>query len=99
MNPSTGQIPGRNTNKRQILNLLPGNAGAQTMQDPVTGDWFVRVWWDEKDKLQYRYCFTVNCDEGKVDNVSQFHGNILELFYGKSGYSIFKRTGFRFSIK
>jgi hypothetical protein len=81
-NPSTGRFTDRDQKKRQLLQLLPGNAGATTMQDPLTTEFFVRVNWRPEDALLANYCFTVQCTP-KVDNVSQFHGNLLEVFQGE----------------
>ena len=81
-NPSTGRTTDRDQKKRQLLQLLPGNAGATTMQDPLTTEFFVRVNWSPEDALLANYCFTVQCTP-KVDDVSQFHGNLLEVFQGE----------------
>ncbi len=93
LNPLTGKIPGRNSNKRQLLSLLPGDDGAETMNDPLTGQWFVRINWNNKDKLKFNYCFTADCPEGKVENISLFHGNLLEVYHGKPVSSVFKEFG------
>jgi len=97
LNPATGSVNGFDANKRQLLRLLPGNDGAEAMFDPTTGppvsaQWFVRVRWDEKDKLQHNYCFTVDCGPGtgKVENVSLFHGNLVEVTHGELKTAIFK---------
>ena len=97
LNPATGAVNGFNPNKRQLLRLLPGNDGAEAMFDPTTGppasaQWFVRVRWDEKDKLRHNYCFTVDCGPGmgKVENVSLFHGNLVEVTHGELKSAIFK---------
>lgn len=97
LNPATGSINGFNPTKRQLLQLLPGNDGAQAMFDPTTGppataQWFVRVRWDDKDQLRQNYCFTVDCTEsgGKVQNVSLFHGNLVEVTHGELKTAIFK---------
>jgi hypothetical protein len=82
LNPSTGRPADRDKKKRQLLRLLEGNAGAATMQDPLTTEFFVRVNWRPEDALLANYCFTVQCTP-KVENVSQFHGNLLEVFQGE----------------
>jgi hypothetical protein len=82
LNPSTGQPADRDKKKRQLLQLLDGNTGATTMQDPLTTEFFVRVNWRTEDALLVNYCFTVQCTP-KVENVSQFHGNLLEVFQGE----------------
>ena len=81
LNPSTGQPADRDPSKRQILELLPGAAGATTLQDPVTTEFFVRVRWREEDALRTNYCFTILCPT-KVNDVSLFHGNLIEVFHG-----------------
>ncbi len=107
LNPATGTINGFNPHKRQLLNLLSGDDGAEAMFDPTTApagydpvtdtpagsntQWFVRVRWQERDKLKHSYCFTVNCpDTGRVENVSLFHGNLVEVSHGRRFLTIFK---------
>jgi hypothetical protein len=95
LNPATGTPNGLNPEKRQLLRLLPGAAGAVAMNDPTNGQWFVRVRWDERDALRTNYCFTVECDApvGKVRNVSMLHGNLAEVSHGRRAVSIFKEPG------
>jgi hypothetical protein len=100
LNPATGTVNGFNPHKRQILKLLSGVAGAEAMFDPTTGppasaQWFVRVRWSDKDKLQSNYCFTVDCGPpvGKVENVSLFHGNLAEVNHGSRQMTFFKEPG------
>jgi hypothetical protein len=85
LNPLTGLEPGRNPGKRQLLTLLPQNQSATAMLDPVTGEWFVRVHWEKRDALRSSYCFMVDCEPpvGKVENISQFHGNLVEVYHGE----------------
>lgn len=83
LNPLTGGAPGTDPSHRQLLHLLPGNAGAESLLDPLTGRWFVRVHWDERDRLQRNYCFVVDCLAGKVRDVSQFHSNLVEAYHGR----------------
>lgn len=82
LNPSTGHPADRDRMKRQLLRLLEGNAGAATLQDPLTTEFLVRVHWRPEDALLANYCFTVMCAP-KVENVSLFHGNLLEVFHGE----------------
>ena len=100
LNPVTGTVNGYNPRQRQLLRLLPGDDGAQAMFDPTTGPpasavWFVRVRWEEQDKLLSNYCFTVDCGPGtgKVENVSLFHGNLVEVNHGRLQTAIFKEPG------
>ncbi len=82
LNPSTGHSADRDRSKRQVLRLLDGNAGASTEQDPLTSEFFVRVRWLPEDALLANYCFTVMCVP-KVEDVSLFHGNLVEVFHGE----------------
>lgn len=92
LNPTTGLVAGRDPTKRQLLHLLAGKDGATAMLDPITNEWFVRVRWEQQDALQRSYCFTVECDApvGKVENISLFHGNLVEVFHGRPQTAIFK---------
>jgi len=100
LNPETGLRAGRVPTKRQLLHLRSGNDGAEAKFDPITNEWFVRVRWEKKDALHFDYCFTVDCPVdnpgtaiGAVNNVSLFHGNLVEVFYGREDTTIFKDAG------
>ncbi|HEY2853203.1 MAG TPA: baseplate J/gp47 family protein [Gemmatimonadaceae bacterium] len=93
LNPATGNPAGRDPLKRQLLELLPGVPAAETLQDPVTGDFLVRVHWREQDKLTANYCFVVNCSGGPVRDVSLFHGNLVVVDHGTPGEAIFLEPG------
>ncbi len=84
LNPLTGEMGGRDPTRRQLLKLILEETKA--LEDPVRGEWFVRVRWEEKDKLQRNYCFTVDCSTDdtrrKVENVSLFHGNLVQVYHG-----------------
>ncbi len=90
LNPLTGERRGRDPSRRQLLKLLPGNEGAEAKHDPVEDQWFVRVRWEAQDSLKRNYCFTVDCDDGKVGDVSRFHGNLVEVCHGRPKRVIFK---------
>ncbi|MBV9211243.1 MAG: baseplate J/gp47 family protein, partial [Acidobacteria bacterium] len=92
LNPTTGLAAGRDPSKRQLLHLLPGDDGAEALLDPITNEWFVRVRWEQEDALQRSYCFTIECDApvGKVENITLFHGNLVEVFHGRPQSIIFK---------
>ena len=77
LDPSTGQRADRDQKKRQLLELT----SAQTLQDPLTTEFLVRVTWRPEDALLTNYCFTVDCTP-KVADVSLFHGNLLEVLHG-----------------
>ena len=81
-NPATGREAGRNPQKRQLLRLLSGNAGATALRDPLTNTWFVRGFWREEDALKFDYCFTSFCPGGDVDDISLFHGNFALVHQG-----------------
>jgi hypothetical protein len=100
LNPVTGGRPGLDPGKRQLLRLLPGEQGAEAKYDPFTetaaGDpltakWFVRVRWEEEDKLRSNYCFTIDCSNGKVEDVSLFYGNLVEVYQGLPVKTVFKK--------
>jgi len=96
LNPVTGTVNGVDPRRRQRLRLLPGNDGAEAMFDPTTGPpatatWFVRVRWRDEDTLEHPYCFTVDCPGvGIVDNVSLFHGNLVQVHAGELREAVFK---------
>ena len=94
LNPATGKEAGRNPGKRQLLKLLSGDRGAETIQDPLFSDeWMVRVCWEERDKLRHNYYFTVDCLSGKVEDCSLFHGNLVEVFHGRLYENVFLQPG------
>jgi hypothetical protein len=80
LNPATGQAAGRNRARRQRLRVLPG---AQRLQDPVSGDWFVRVSWHADDALTQNYCFLCDCGGTLVRNLTLFHGNLMHVTQGR----------------
>lgn len=98
LNPRTGVVAGRNPQKRQLLRLIP--EGAEALNDPITGEWFVRVRWQKTDALRHDYCFSVDCPAGGagiaagvVRNVSLFHGNLVEVFHGRERRVVFRDEG------
>ena len=103
LNPETGLSAGRDPSKRQLLRLLAGTdpaTAALALKDPVTGEWFVRVRWEKEDALRRDYCFRVSCPAGQpgmatgaVNNISLFHGNLVQVFHGREKTSIFKERG------
>jgi len=95
LNPTTGLFAGRDPTRRQLLKLLPGEKGATAMFDPIENKWFVRVRWEKTDALRRDYCFTIDCPApvGKVENVSLFHANLIEVFHGRTAKTIFKEKG------
>lgn len=94
LNPATGREVGRNPEKRQLLRLLPGEQGAEVLYDPLNGSYLIRVHWRKEDALKADYCFYVECDKNRpVENVSLFHGNLLEVFHGRPVEVAFKKEG------
>lgn len=86
LNPRTGEERGRDPARRQLLKLLSGDLGAEGRLDPVTGEWFVHVAWEDKDALKRNYCFTVDTCPDKpkpVTDVSLFHGNLVQVYQGR----------------
>jgi hypothetical protein len=90
LNPLTGAEPGRNRAKRQLLRLLPGDdvdrGAAESVFDPVTSTWVVRVHWREDDALRFDYSFTTFCPgppPTTVEDVSIFYGNLVTVHEGR----------------
>ena len=75
LNPATGQVGGRDPNKRQLLRLLPE---ASKHQDPVLSEWYVKVRWVPEDRLERDYCFIADGTPG----VSAFFGNLVDVLHG-----------------
>lgn len=82
LNPLTGNEPGRNRRKRQLLRLLPGGDASQVLHDPVTDTWVVRLRWREEDALRFDYSFTTFCAGVPKDGISMFFGNLLQVYEG-----------------
>jgi hypothetical protein len=96
LNPLTGQVPGRNPAKRQLLRLIAGSSGplaAQTLPDPVTGAAVVRVHWREEDALRFDFSFTTFCGGTPVPQVSVFHGNLVPVHEGRPMTVVFHEPG------
>ncbi|MBU1564814.1 MAG: baseplate J/gp47 family protein [Proteobacteria bacterium] len=89
-NPLTGQQPGRDPRKRQLLRLLSGDPGAEKRYDPVNNAWFVRVRWQQGDALRFNYCFTIDCPDPVYTAISLFHGNLIPVHHGRPALTIFK---------
>jgi hypothetical protein len=90
LNPLTGAQPGRHRAKRQLLRLLAGDdvegGAAESIFDPVTSTWVVRVHWHEEDALRFDYSFTTFCPgppPNSVEDVSIFYGNLLPVYAGR----------------
>ena len=83
LNPETGNIAGRDLNKRQILEFDPKNLSQATIhkKDPITGIWYVRVKWKNEDKLLQDYIFKKHFDNTEKD-ISLFHGNLVQVYHG-----------------
>ncbi len=90
LNPLTGQPPGRNPAKRQVLHLLPE---AQVIPDPVAGVDVVRLRWRDADALRHDYSFTTLCPGGPVRNISGFRGNLLTVHHGLPVVAHFHEPG------
>ena len=90
LNPLTGKRTGCDPARRHLLKLLPDDRAAEEMLDPLAEEWFVRVRWEENDKLKNDYCFTINCEEGIVEDVSMFCGNLVEAYHGRKVIAVFK---------
>lgn len=90
LNPLTGAVAGRQRAKRQVLRLLAGadidRGAAESVFDPVTSTWLVRVHWREEDALRFDYSFTTFCPgppPTTVEDVSTFYGNLVTVHAGR----------------
>ncbi len=94
LNPETGEKAGRDTTRRQVLKLLAGKEAAEVGQDPLSGEWYIRVYWREEDKLKHNYCFTINCPppKGETEDVSLFHGNLVKIAHGQPKSATFREA-------
>lgn len=96
LNPLTGRTPGRNPRKRQLLRLRAGASGAfaaQTINDPLTNTFAVRLHWRAEDALRFDYSFTTFCAGVPTDDVSMFHGNLLPVHAGAPMQVFFHEPG------
>ncbi|MFW9872765.1 MAG: baseplate J/gp47 family protein [Candidatus Thorarchaeota archaeon] len=62
--------------KRQILKVNNAIYG----QDPLTGDWYVRIFWDKEDCLTDDYNFS---PANKGMTQALFHGNLAKVYHGE----------------
>jgi hypothetical protein len=83
LNPLTGAVPGHNPRKRQLLRLLTGTSAAETILDPLTSTWLVRLNWRDEDALRSDYSFTTFCSGTPVTDVSLFFGNLVMVHEGR----------------
>ena len=93
LNPLTGSVPGHNPRKRQLLRLLSGPNAAETIHDPVTNTWLVRLHWRDEDQLRFDYSFTTFCGGTAVTDVSEFHGNLVPVHEGRPMRVLFQEPG------
>jgi hypothetical protein len=66
---------------------------AEAIEDPIGMTWLVRVYWHEEDRLQRRYCFISECEGSPVHEVSAFHGNLVDVYYGRPQKTTFRASG------
>ena len=86
-NPLTGEEQGRDRTKRQVLEL----ERCEVRQDKVAaGQYFLRVWWKEKDQLKQKYCLSVKCGDALYDDATCFYGNLVCAYHGREEEFIFK---------
>ena len=96
LNPLTGREPGRNRAKRQLLRLRAGASGAfaaQTIHDPLSGTFLVRLHWQGEDALRHDYSFTTFCNGTPVEDVSLFFGNLVPVHEGRPMAVFFHEPG------
>jgi hypothetical protein len=96
LNPLTGLPNGRNPRKRQLLRLRAGAVGpfaAQTVFDPLTNVFLVRLHWDPRDALRQDYSFTSFCNGVPTADISMFHGNLVPVYEGRPMAAVFHEPG------
>ena len=93
LNPLTGNVPGHNPRKRQLLRLRSGPSAAETITDPVTNISLVRLHWREEDQLRFDYSFTTFCGATAVADVSLFYGNLVQVHEGRPMRVLFEEPG------
>ena len=97
LNPETGTINGRDPTARQVVRLLPPSGPvprAESVADPVAGQWLVRVRWVAEDRLQRRHCTVTRCPgQPAVEGVTTFHGNLVWATQGRPRRTVFRPPG------
>jgi len=100
LNPLSGAVAGYHRAKRQVLRLLAGSdverGGAESIFDPVTSTWVVRVHWRDEDALRFDYSFTTFCPgppPTTVEDVSIFYGNLVMVHEGRPFEAHFYEPG------
>ena len=89
-NPLTGELPGRDMRKRQLLRL---NRDAKVIADPVAGRDVVRITWAREDALRQDYAFVTRCPVGPVAGISAFFGNLVPVHHGLPVTTEFREPG------
>ncbi len=94
LNPETGTVHGHDKSKRQLLRLRDGAQAAESVFDPLAGEWLVRVHWRFEDALQRRYCFLTRCSgQPSTPGVTAFHGNVILASHGRPYRTRFHPAG------
>ena len=96
LNPETGLPNGARAEQRHVLRLLPLDGPrprAEALRDPYTGEWLLRVRWRDEDALRRTVCFTCDCNELPVHDVSVFHGNLVLVTQGRPRITTFRAPG------
>ena len=78
--PQTGRETGADPSQRQLLTL---RRNAVAARDPLEDRWLVQISWRDEDRLTRDYSFVTQCPDGRVDGVSAFFGNLLEVGEGR----------------
>ena len=96
LNPETGTPNGARASQRQLLQLLPlggPTPRAEALADPFSGEWLVRVRWNDADALQQNFCFVCDCAGTPVADVSLFHANLVRVTQGRPRITTFRAPG------
>ena len=74
---------GRKSN-RQLLRLLSDKENTKVSFDPISGEYCLHITWDKRDQLKQDYQFVIDSNEGLITDATQFHGNLVRVYYGET---------------
>jgi hypothetical protein len=74
----------RRKSNRQLLRLLSNEENAKVNFDPISREYCLHVTWDKRDQLKHDYQFVIDNDEGPITDATQFHGNLVRVYYGET---------------
>jgi hypothetical protein len=69
---------------RQLLRLTPDEEKTKVSFNPILGEYCLHVTWDEGDQLKQDCQFVIDSNEGPITDATQFHGNLVRVYYGET---------------